>query len=265
MGRLSVSLGEDQQEWISAKAEELDLSKGKVVRECIDEVRTDSSLFSTRVRSTESGQSSRIETLEDRIESLEQAILDGATGAQSDEGSAGGGPDEEPSDSGQRDQDLEPAVAASAGAETSELRAKTGDTTPETGSSRSEGASNTTAEDDLPEELREHVERLPTDVRVRLAETDASEFDRSDPDSIRAFLDSVLDDGPYATVVFTCWKKLRQRGTLHVQSMKALYEEYPLGYEDEGAWWAEAIEPVLVLLPGVTPPKGGGNLYRFKY
>lgn len=74
MPRLSVSLDAEQDEWVLNKKQELGISKGKVIRECIKEVQTGESLLSTPVQSGESTDGDRYHELEARLESLEKTI-----------------------------------------------------------------------------------------------------------------------------------------------------------------------------------------------
>lgn len=74
MGRLSVSLDDEQEAWITATSQELGISKGKVVRECIDTARTGESLFTESVNTGELPDVDRISSLEQRLAALEEMV-----------------------------------------------------------------------------------------------------------------------------------------------------------------------------------------------
>lgn len=358
MPRLSVSLDSDQEAWIVDMAQDLGVSKGKVIRECIEEIRTGDSLLTRSVNTDESADSDRYQELEQRLESLEEAIRmstvsppdpslttgqsrrneskpdsgpprkttggseqvpegkQASDEASTPEDSASDGrdsftlpgsvlgdvPSEAPAESpGESDTeasgssdsiDAEPSTRPSSRTSDRPSSLSPSDTefsdTAETASSTLDTQSDSESPPDHPESApepspdrtsRPAADRAPSPVdstsRQESTSTSAEEagddeiqkvdVDKSDPDAVQTYLQSTLEKGDHATAVFACWKRLRDRGTLHTRAMQSLHEDYPLGFEDAREWWSDAIEPELVKIPGVQPPEGGGKLYRFSY
>jgi hypothetical protein len=388
MPRLSVSLDSEQVEWIEGKKREMGVSKGKVIRECIDEVRTGDSLLTTTVQSDESTDSDRLETLESRLASLEQTLQNSTITADSDGSQASdravsppnqgatnrpdqqAAPGDIPVDSRVAEEsqsgEEQSASAASSGEHSTDTvrlpgpvlgdldpvptpeaeRESTGPESPDTGS-ESETASSTAAgpspdssepsgddhdpspavdelqpeagggedadNDELAAGADQHVRRTgpappstraegpvspspsgsddsrstesaaqpgqpptsspepteshhsPEDEEKDEDEVEKYDVDKSDPSAVQERLQAELEANDHATAVFACWKRLRDRGTLHTRAMQSLYEDYPLGHADAREWWHESIQPELAKVPGVQPPEGGGKLYRFSY
>lgn len=297
MARLSVSLESDQDEWLAERKRELGVSKGKVIRECVDAVRTGDSLFADSVTSGEQGDGDRLAALESRLDALEARLdADGSPEASAaseeeavepgDDRAADDGEQTEGSEEGAAESEpVDHATAEAAGA------ADDGEADDESsprvhipgsvgGSSRGSAASTdagsgSAADGTLPDDDSAPAgasggaaSSEPAPRGRDLADEDEVEtvdVDKSDPDAIRSHLQETLDDPALASAVFACWQQLRDRGTVHVRSMHGFHDDYPLGYDDARAWWREIVEPALVTLPGVRSPEGNGKLYRFKY
>lgn len=362
MPRLSVSLDAEQEDWILEKKREMGVSKGKVIRECIEEARTGNSLLTTPVQSGESGDDDRLQDLEHRLESLEEAIRTSTVSredqppstpsARGDKGIAASPADRvnteaidnvsdtvsnsetetdahsEAADAGssydlpgsvlgdiddtssdpddttsepQSSSSSDPSTAADATSNDhadgqsspaeSSPSAEPGDTNAEstTPASQDDSTAPSTRSRDTTEPSPKPDSATPADSSTsRETPSDASDaarptaseptedpddddeiekvdVDKSDPDAVQSYLDSTLSQADHATAVFTCWKRLRDRGTIHTRAMQSLHDDYPLGYDNAREWWEDAIEPELVKIPGVQPPEGGGKLYRFSY
>ena len=373
MPRLSVSLDSEQVEWIEEKKREMGVSKGKVIRECIDEARTGESLLTTPVQNAESGDWNRLATLESRLESLEQTLQRSTITAPT-EGVKASDPSatqaDSPSSSRQVQRDVaetrdvatdvtQPTDSAADVSESSgehtddsmslpssvmgdldtaqspqqtdsndpiedspafsaESEAAAGDdvtsagspvstgTGPdsatevdgthrdatelgssvehppnqdqspspspsaedasETPSSPSASAGTPSNEGPVPSRAEASSSNPPAESQSAPAEeVETYDVDKSNPSAVQERLQAELDASDHATAVFACWKRLRDRGTLHTRAMQGLYEDYPLGHSDAREWWDESIKPELAKVPGVQPPEGGGKLYRFSY
>lgn len=79
MSRLSVSLEEQQSAWVAERSDEFGISKGKVVRECIESVRTGESLFTTSVNNHPQDAEDRLDSLESRLQTLESKLEEGSS------------------------------------------------------------------------------------------------------------------------------------------------------------------------------------------
>lgn len=342
MPRLSVSLDPEQDEWLLKMKQEMGISKGKVIRECIEEVRTGDSLITGPVKSGETDDDNGLQEIERRLSSLEQTVeesiinsitnsvsepqpsedrresstqppnhvADSDTDMSPKTHSSGSGPDTDspPSDEGepsplpesvigdlgvpetedsptqplseskpsidsrsQRPTDTDAEVPSSESTSTS--RGSPGDNavpedgpdgasrgdSPEMGDINDEDSGSSPADSD-PEDAVLDAGQAAADEEIQ-----KFDIDKSDDGAVRSHLESVLDRPDHATAVFACWNRLRDRGTVHTRSMQSFHEDYPLGYDDPREWWQDEIEPVLVKIPGVQPPEGGGKLYRFSY
>lgn len=307
MGRLSVSLEENQEEWVEQQKEELGVSKGKIIRECIDEVRRGNSLFADSSTDSTEHSPGKIAALEERLASLENTLQEVTT----DEAGADSTPStptqsvSAPTSEGvepspEREPPEGPPLADHQDAEVDSVAVsgtKEGTTTsqqetdPESvqngGSSTSEPSSpeeksgpnppaDSVQDTNIENEERSMTtvsgERLPENSEATAQEQDQESesaititADITDGDAIEAELKEALNNDTRAEVVLGVWNQLHERGTLHVNSIKNLYEEVPLEYDNEETWWQEGIRQPLEALPGVEPPQAGGNLYRFKY
>lgn len=296
MTRRSVTLDGDQEEWITTKAEELSVSKSKVIRECIEVARGQESLLTTMVNTeTDDGQQP-IEELQERLSDIEAVLEEHVEIPDSDEGDAPlsspapGGclanedfdtvrdeVEEAGTDDFERDlgrpaegrpgddskgvspspRNLGEAEPSDSAVEESNSSAGThGAPEPERPDRGGESRPFPDAETNQDEHSPEPEPESPLEQQPNLS--------KSDPESIADYLDTYYDD-EVAQAVFECWDKLSHRGTEHVRSFKALYDEYPLEYDSADQWWDDEIRPIFLSLPGVEAPEGGGSLYRFKY
>lgn len=286
MNRFSLSLGEEQDEWIAERSDELGISKGKVVRECIDAVRTGESLFTDTMKTGEPADSDRVSEVEERLEELEEMVRDISQRARREETAPVPNHEQHPSTS---EPQSPPASASDVGQSPSgeppadqstdsppddqsppahPTASHSHDTSddPERPSSGSSTASNAdphrtgprmpgSVDDPAPESTDETANE----------EFDTPDVDTSDPEEVRMALGSALPSDAHASAVFSCWQEVQERGTVHVRTLKAHFDEYPLDHDDQESWWDDTIRPVLTTLPGIDPPPGDGNFYRFKY
>lgn len=311
MPRLSVSLGEEQMAWIEDRAAEFDVSKGKVVRECIDDVRTDDSLFTTQVNNSSTDIENRLTALESRFEQLE-ARLQAESGTAVGPTAAGSDTAQQQSAPGNtadasQEQAASPEDGRAPPDTDSESRSVVATDSPTDttatvapSSDQSERAARPQQSSDVPD-AGEHdqpstettrdsppgadrpdsttADAQSTDSATSEAQPgtgprdagenearppDSEQLDKSDPEGIRAYLNTKYADDR-AAAVFACWELLEERGTAHIKAFKEFHEVHSLAHDDDDEWWTEGVKPILESLPGVMPPEPGGSFYRFKY
>lgn len=316
MPRLSVSLEDSQHEWISQTAEEMTVSKGKVVRECINAVCSDSSLFTTGEPAEHDTETDVITHLEERIESIEEQLADQTiasaqdTAEQASEQETAAEPQAQPTTSEtqehqgsetaqERDADQSSAANSTdtsmaeeqttgttpSGAATGEVEpdSQTTDsnheetTSTEASASAAPPSANVVTENESPQKqararvkellsgIKTDIEDLSDDAVIALAESEIRSIDKSNPESIRRFIDTIVDNKDLQMTLFMLWSDISKRGTTHERALKLAYEEYPLGHDDADEWWTETVKPKFDLLPGIDPPGPGGSFYRFVY
>lgn len=285
MGRLSVSLDDDQETWITDRSQELGISKGKVIRECIDDIRTGESLFTESVSSGESSYSGRISSLEEQLAALEETVqneirsADATTTPGESRDLHPTTDDRAPQQGDALDTNHSAPLEDRSGQEADKSQQDQATSTESTGATPSRASNDPERSSPKPSTPSNATSfgtgpRMPdssTDTAdASTTQSDTDEFDVPDIDTadanrIRSALESSLASDAHATAVVSCWQHINDRGTAHVRSLKSHFEEYPLGHDTEDTWWAEEIKPVLEVLPGIDPPKGSGSFYRFKY
>lgn len=284
MTRLSVSITEEQEEWITAKKQKLGVSKGKVIRECINEVKTGDSLLTESVNSGESKDENRLSSVEKRLESLEKTISDRSLPANGDPSAEAVGQQDavteaqKPGESTPDETRSDPPGTSNTHS-TPELRSnnpesqQTDESTNHTPSDASSTPSSRSASPtDVDRQSTTSHSRDDTDddasgssTHSSMEELATNDIDKSDPDALKSHLETSLATDAHAAAVMDCWQLIRDRGTIHLKSLKSQYENHPLGHENRDDWWREEIQPVLVTLLGIEPPEGNGSFYRFKY
>lgn len=300
MPRSTVSIDEDQDAWIRRKADSLDVSKSKIIRECIEAARNNESLLTTSVNTDDDDISDTIDDFEVRLSALERLVAEQSSSpASRPKRDPESSPSQKarsthskkaekntetdhPSSSSSTPTPLDGCQAPPSGGTGSETsQQETPPTEPDSSTNGSSGVSSepegSTTEDSAEPKATQSSMPDASSSRSSSAgkqqdknedgdpQTPPTELSRSDPEAVANYLESQCDNSSLAAAVFMCWQKLNQRGTEHVRAFKAIHEEYPLGYDSPDRWWEDAIQPELVSLPGVEPPEGGGNLYRFKY
>lgn len=284
MTRLSISITEEQAEWITAKKQELGVSKGKVIRECINEVKTGDSLLTESVNSGESKDDDRLSSVEKRLESLEETIRNQSLPAKSDPSAEAVGQQDtvteahKPGDSTPAETSSDPPAtsnnhsAPGPRSNNPEIQQTDESTNQIPSDVSSTPSSRSASPTDVDSQRTTSRSRDDSDDTTAVSSTHSSmeelatnEIDKSDPDALKSHLEASLATDAHAAAVFDCWQLIRDRGTIHLKSLKSQYENQPLGYENRDDWWSEEIHPVLVTLPGIEPPEGNGSFYRFKY
>lgn len=225
MPRLTVSISDEIDEWIESRAAEFEVSKSKVIRECIYNAKGETSIFTTSVNSDDMDAQAQITNLESRVSKLEE-IIQGDT-----ESNSSARTDEQSSATIQSE-----VNTISAGVNPDEPQG--------------------TGQKDVPSDASSDEEE-EAEASVQLSSVDS--------ESVKAHLDSTIDNEQEINSILTCWKRLQNRGTLHIKSLKEFCGSPPPEYEDIDAWWNESVQPTLINLPGVEAPEGSGNFYRFKY
>lgn len=143
---------------------------------------------------------------------------------------------------------------------------RSGEQSPSTSQSQSPSSPGASAESSSQEASATPVTESEESSNENNAQSGApNHLDKSDPDGVKIYLEKTTSTEEHAAAVFACWEYLRDRGTLHVKSLKLKQDEYPLDYDDADDWWLTEIKPLLEKLPGVAPPEKGGNFYRFKF
>lgn len=283
MPRLSISLAAEQADWITSKSEELDISKGKVVRECIDQSRTGESLFTGPVKSDESTDDERISAVEARLAALEEQVQSESRSAGSDETPPREVQDEDSPTTGSQgsthpaldaDQPAPPGETSASSPHPDQQNSEQAPEAPrhptpdENGGASSEALPSTdaTAPDDGPRMPDASDDAAPESTdQSATDEFDLPALDTTDADEIRSALEASLASDAHATAMVNCWQRIQDRGTARSSSLKSGFEHYPLGHDSADEWWAEEIKPVLDTLPGIDPPQGSGSFYRFRY
>lgn len=271
MGRSTVSLTDDQEEWIQTQMDELDLSKSKVIRECVTAVMGDASLFTASVADDDAPSEDQIEAIESRISAIEDAIakstdesdatrasppptaFDSSVDAASSEAAAPSSPQESPPSSSAQ-------IRSSQTSSTDSLATSQSHTETD--------ASATTVTDTAPEPSTEQPAAASPPQPTESEPASSSEGDvPAEPtiESVRSYLDDTIPDPERREAIATCWLQLHDRGTTHPKSLKQIYDQHNASYDSPDAWWTEGVQPILDTLPGVEAPEDGGTFYRFKY
>lgn len=233
MSRTTVSLDDAQTEWVEDQAAELEISKSKVVRECVDAARGEQSMFGGVHTGQTAETDGRLASLESRIDALESDARSRLQFLESTLAERGGG-------SGGNAVDTEDDAVDSTGLGAAEVENTVGE------------ASELTVQSENP--LSNATEQS-SDLEVP---------DTANRDTLESHLRSSFDPD-IAEAVLACWDLLQQRGTMKESEFRKQYEQFPAGYSSGSAWWNDGITPVLDELPGVKPPAEGGSFYQFRY
>lgn len=239
MSRTTVSLDEDQAEWVERQADDLDVSKSKVLRECVDLARGEQSMFTRERAGEKPNHADRLEAIESRIDGLETELTE-------------------------RVQSLETDIEERDAPSTSEQADTSGH--PGGGEDDSGGTSGQTVgvvEDGLGGPIPD-VQASEDDSNSVQSSIDLEVPEHAGQDELEAHLAEEIDP-ELVDAVLACWQLLKHRGTISVETLREQYEAYPAGYSSEADWWTDGITPVLNELPRVKPPAEGGSFWQFKY
>lgn len=76
MSRTTVSLDDAQAAWVERQADDLDISKSKVLRECVDVARGEQSMFTGKENGQATRGEDRVAALESRLDALEADVTE---------------------------------------------------------------------------------------------------------------------------------------------------------------------------------------------
>jgi hypothetical protein len=226
MVRFSVSLTDDQNQWVEDQADSLNGSKSQVIGMLVEQARTDGVQLQPQLSGESTAETeelrNQLNSIQERLEGIEKTIDIDSTPSQPSESNS--------SETADRMADAsEPSTRQAIDAETPRNESQPTKSEQEDSAPASNG-------------LNGDVD----DVEV---------------DAVKSFVDRTVADEGLSEAVIGCWQFLKKRGTASPDSFK----DHCLAEAAVDADWESEIEPVLRQLPGVVSPEEGGRFYRFKY
>lgn len=183
MVRFSVSLTDDQNQWVEDQADSLNGSKSQVIGMLVEEARTDGVQLQPQLSGGSTAETeelrNQLDSIQSRLEGIEETIEIDPTPSQSSDSNSSEAPD--------RGADV-------------------------TGSSTRQSVEAETKPNESP--------ATQSEQEATVAETDGLDVDDVEVDAVRSFVDRTVADEALSEAVIACWQFLKKRGTASPDSFE---------------------------------------------